>query len=130
MRRSYPRHYSARQTPLGKLLKEARIKMGISQAQLADRIGVSRPFLSQLETGKYFQPSPATLQSIAAELHLSVDDLHAFTGYTMPSDLPEYEAYLHAKYQLPDEAIAQLISYFEYIQSKYAQPQAGGRSPA
>src|SRR5579859_1165742 len=120
MRRSYPRHHTPRQTPLGKLLREARIKAHISQEQLAERTGVSRPFLSQLETGKYLQPSPATLQSIAAELHISIDDLHAFTGYTMPSDLPEYEAYLHAKYQLPDKAIAELISYFEYIQSKYA----------
>jgi transcriptional regulator with XRE-family HTH domain len=125
MRRSYPRNQSTQQTPLGKLLRTARLKARISQAQLAETIGISRPFLSQLEAGRYLQPAPAVLQSIASALDISLEDLHALTGYTAPSGLPEYRAYLHAKYGLPEEAINELADYFEFVRKKYV----GGKRP-
>ena len=120
MRQSYPRHNSTQQTPLGRLLRDARLKAHISQAKLAATIGISRPFLSQLESGKYLQPAPAVLQRIASTLDISLDNLHAWTGYTAPSGLPDYRAYLYAKYGLPDEVINELADYFEFVQSKYA----------
>jgi transcriptional regulator with XRE-family HTH domain len=120
MRRSYPRQYKSQQTPLGKLLREARLKARLSQAQLAETIGISRPFLSQLESGRYLQPAPETLQRIAEVLSISREDLYALTGYTAPSGLPDFRAYLHAKYALPDAAIDELSDYFEFIRTKHA----------
>lgn len=119
MRRSYPRQYKSQQTPLGKLLKDARVKAGTSQAQLAQTIGISRPFLSQLESGRYLQPAPDVLQRIADVLGISRDDLYALTGYTAPSGLPDFRAYLYAKYAMPDAAIDELSDYFEFISKKY-----------
>ena len=140
MRRSYPRNYVTKQTPLGKLLKDARLRSRISQAQLAETIGISRPFLSQLESGRYLQPAPGVLQRIAEVLDVSLDDLHALTGYTAPSGLPDYRAYLHAKYSLPEQAIDELSDYFEFIRTKYADrkrphednltSETSGHSPA
>ncbi len=140
MRRSYPSYQAQQQTPLGKLLKDARVKARISQAQLAETIGISRPFLSQLESGRYLQPAPDILQRIAEVLRISREDLYALTGYTAPTGLPEYRAYLYAKYALPDAAIDELSDYFEFILSKYAArtrphhdnltSETGGSSPS
>lgn len=129
MRRSYPRSYQSQQTPLGRLLKNARLKARLSQAQLAETIGISRPFLSQLEAGRYLQPAPHILQRIAEVLSISREDLYALTGYTAPSGLPDYRAYLHAKYNLPEEAIDELSDYFEFIQTKYAVSKRQENTP-
>lgn len=120
MRRSHPRQPKNQETPLGRLLKDARVKAGLSQAQLAETIGISRPFLSQLESGRYLQPAPDILQRIADVLEISREDLYAITGYTFPSGLPGFRAYLHAKYALPEAAINELNDYFEFIRAKYA----------
>jgi transcriptional regulator with XRE-family HTH domain len=43
--------YHSAMTTLGHALMEARIAHGLTQAQLADRIGISQTFLSDIERG-------------------------------------------------------------------------------
>lgn len=38
-------------TPLGKMVRQERKERGITLAEMADRLGVSSPYLSQMETG-------------------------------------------------------------------------------
>lgn len=133
VRKSYPRsrHNTARPTPLGTLLKEKREVMRLSQEMLAAKIGITRGFLSRIETGRHQRLNPMTLQRIAVTLSISCEDLYAITGYTLPDGLPDFIPYLRARHPgLPDEAIAELESYFRYILSKYGlsgQP-SGSRS--
>jgi len=54
---------------------------GLSQQALAAAVGISKPYLSQLEVGKR-AGSTAVLQAIAAALNLTIDDV-------IPSDLSE-----------------------------------------
>ena len=55
-------------------LKEIRISNGITQRELAERIGIAPNTYNQYETGKR-QPDIATLQAIARELDVSLDEL-------------------------------------------------------
>lgn len=47
-------------------LKETRLEQGLSQAELADRIGVSRRWVSQLESGKKTLEVGLVLRAITA----------------------------------------------------------------
>lgn len=57
---------------MGGLLRDERVRCGISQRELADRVGVSASFISQLENGKT-HPSLTTLIVVADELALPID---------------------------------------------------------
>jgi DNA-binding XRE family transcriptional regulator len=55
-------------------IKVWRVYRGLAQAELAERAGVSIPYLSQLETGKR-KGSLEVLNKISRALDLSLDDL-------------------------------------------------------
>ncbi len=61
---------------IGKKIKEARKKSGLTQAKLAEEAGISRSYLADAEAGRY-NPSVKTLLSIAAVCHV---DLNFLTG--------------------------------------------------
>ncbi len=52
---------------------EARTAAGLSQQELARRIGTSQPAIARLEDGDYSRHSLAVLQRIANALHLKLD---------------------------------------------------------
>jgi transcriptional regulator with XRE-family HTH domain len=54
----------------GELIRKARENKGLNQTQLADKVGVSRSMISQLETGKAY-PSIEILLSIASQLGIN-----------------------------------------------------------
>jgi len=57
---------------IGDRLREERIRAGISQRELARRLGLSASLISQLEGGQS-RPSVGTLYSIVTELGVSLD---------------------------------------------------------
>lgn len=57
-------------------LLEKRKEKGMSQEQLAAIVGVSRPFISQLENGEHL-PSIKTAKALAKALDSTVDELFA-----------------------------------------------------
>ena len=59
---------------IGKRIKVARIRMEITQKQLADRVSVSPTHLSNIETGST-RVSLTTIVKIANALNVTVDDL-------------------------------------------------------
>lgn len=63
-------------TPLGDAIRDLRTRAGLSQRELADRVGVTAPSLSKIETGKEI-PSRALILAIAAELEADHDELLA-----------------------------------------------------
>jgi transcriptional regulator with XRE-family HTH domain len=60
---------------LGERIRELREKRDLSVRELAKKIGVSAPFLSDVELGRR-HPSDDVLKSIAAILETSFEELH------------------------------------------------------
>ncbi|CAA9558940.1 MAG: hypothetical protein AVDCRST_MAG49-2377 [uncultured Thermomicrobiales bacterium] len=67
-------------TRLGSWIKATRSSQGVSQRSLADRSGVSRSYLCDIERGRGAQPSVATLDKLAAALGASRADLLRAAG--------------------------------------------------
>lgn len=60
---------------LGKVIARLREDCGLSQADLAARVGISQPTLSRFERGAG-EPDALTMKKLAAELGVSVDGIH------------------------------------------------------
>jgi transcriptional regulator with XRE-family HTH domain len=65
---------------LGEWIRAARATQGISQRGLADRSGLSRSYLCDIERGRGARPSVATLDKLAAALGSSRIDLLRVAG--------------------------------------------------
>jgi transcriptional regulator with XRE-family HTH domain len=68
---------------LGEYLREQRVEAELSLRQLADRAGVSNPYLSQIERGLR-RPSADVLQQIAKGLRISAEQLYLRAGILDP----------------------------------------------
>jgi transcriptional regulator with XRE-family HTH domain len=71
---SLAKAHAALMANIGERLREERTRQGISQRELASRLGLSPSLISQIETGRS-KPSVSTLYSIVTELRMSVDRL-------------------------------------------------------
>ena len=70
---------------LGDYLKEQRLAARLSLRQLADQVGVSNPYLSQIERGLR-KPSAEVLAQIAKALRISAESLYVRAGIISPED--------------------------------------------
>ena len=95
---------------IGKKIKEARKKKGMTQVQLADAARISRSYLGDLEGDRY-NPSVDTLQKIAAVL-----------GTTSGVLLGEANL---AELLAANTGQEALMGYYEGRRSAYAQLHAG-----
>src|SRR6266550_3957498 len=66
---------SAPDSPLGGYIRRQRELQKLSLRQLADLVGISNPYLSQIERGLR-EPSEKVLDAIARSLELSTEGLH------------------------------------------------------
>jgi transcriptional regulator with XRE-family HTH domain len=60
---------------LGARIRQARIRYGMSQAELARRIGVSKNTMNLIESGKTPDPAVSRIRAIADTLNVSMDYL-------------------------------------------------------
>jgi transcriptional regulator with XRE-family HTH domain len=74
---------------IGDRLREERVRAGISQRELARRLGLSASMISQLESGMS-KPSVGTLYAIVTELNLSLDRI--IRGEDFADDAPAADA--------------------------------------
>jgi transcriptional regulator with XRE-family HTH domain len=65
------------ETSLGQRLRELRDRADLSVRELAKRIGISSPFLSDVELGRRF-PSEEILGKLAAVLNVPLEDLKKY----------------------------------------------------
>ena len=106
---------------LGSLLKNGREALGLTQAQLAAQLGVTRPYLSRLERGEYANPSGRVLAQLANRLGIPIEDLYGLTGYALPRDLPNFGPYLRAKHNdWPEQALREIETFYEFVLEKYS----------
>lgn len=71
---------AAHHTALGDWIRETRKSQGVSQRALADRSGISRSYLCDIERGRGSQPSVSTLDKLAKSLGASRADLLRVAG--------------------------------------------------
>ncbi len=70
----------------GTMLRELRRAAGLTQRQLAERLGVDFSYISKLENDRLPPPAADTIVSIARELGVPPEQLLARTG-KIPSDV-------------------------------------------
>jgi len=64
---------------LGEIIRRQRELSALSMRQFADLVGISNPYLSQIERGLR-EPSEKVIEAIAETLHTSADALYAQAG--------------------------------------------------
>src|SRR6188472_1815218 len=77
---------------LGDWIKEMRATQGISQRELADRAGLSRSYLCDIEHGRTGNPSFEYLDSIAIALGVDRTEVLRVAGILEPVGAPEQNA--------------------------------------
>ena len=103
---------------LGARVKRLREEAGLSVRGLAAAAKVDATYLSRLEHGAIGSPDPRILYRLANVLEVEVADLYTAAGYHDGRGLPGFAPYLRAKYDFPDEAIAQLEAHFDLINER------------
>ena len=86
---------------LGEIIRHQRELGELSMRQFAQMVGISNPYLSQIERGLR-EPSERVLDSIAKALRTSVDVLYEQAGLTPPAEADEEPATLQAIQSDPD----------------------------
>jgi transcriptional regulator with XRE-family HTH domain len=97
---------------IGTRLREERDRVGISQRELARRVGLSASMISQIESGQS-KPSVSTLYGIVTELGVSLDDIFGANGVAASSESPaaaEASAHLGPMVRVEDRHVIDLDS--------------------
>ena len=104
---------------LGEWIRRIRQEQGISQRALADRSGLSRSYVCDIERGRGAQPSLATLDKLAAALGASRADLMRASGLIDRAATPresEEERRLLAVYRdLTPEGRLHVMRYARFV---------------
>lgn len=100
---------------LAEYLRAERQRAGISQRQLASRVGIHNSYLARLENGETANPAADLLQRIADVLEISSTDLLAFIGVVPPTGLPGLAPYLRAKYHMDEAAIREMAEHMRRL---------------
>lgn len=109
-------------TQLGNRIRERRREIGLSLNDLAAETGLHKSYLSRLESGAVRQPATDSLERIARALQLPQTELFGLLDERARDLLPPLQPYLRAKYQLPDDAIADITAYL----ARYGSQQTHG----
>jgi transcriptional regulator with XRE-family HTH domain len=76
---------------LGHLVREQRARLRLTQSQLAERVGVSRSAISELEAGRIEQPRASVFARLATALGLPAAALLVAAGYPASDVMLELE---------------------------------------
>ena len=111
---------------LGKLIRERRQAVGLSTHDLGERVGTPNSTIMCIEQGAFAAPSPDKLARIAEALGMSLADMFGHAGYAVPQELPNFHAYLAARYRhFPQTVVAELTELFDALVARHGlAPQA------
>lgn len=94
---------------IGDRLREERVRSGMSQRELARRLGLSASMISQIESGMS-KPSVGTLYAIVTELDLSLDRIIRGEDYTDKNQPAEAEPATSPLVHPADRQVIELAS--------------------
>jgi transcriptional regulator with XRE-family HTH domain len=75
----------AEESSLGEIIRRQRELNALSMRQFSQMVGISNPYLSQIERGLR-EPSEAVVESIAKSLEMSADALYEQAGWAEAED--------------------------------------------
>ena len=78
------------ESTVGTFIRRQRELQKLTMRQLADAVGISNPYLSQIERGLR-EPSERVLDGVAEALEVSMDKLYAQSGRRRAEDWDEQE---------------------------------------
>jgi transcriptional regulator with XRE-family HTH domain len=106
---------------LGQLLADARRRHKLTLRAVQDAVGISNPYLSQLETGKIRSPSPVVLHKLSDLYGLPYATVMQEAGYPLPKDVKETNPSSRFAARVgkttPEEEDA-LIEYLMFLRSR------------
>ncbi len=111
---------AARSKTLGSVIKRKREELGLTVRGLAEAIDVAPSTILRFEDGSR-RPTPDVVKHLAKSLGLEVEQLLALANHKLPTFAP----YLRAKYDLPDEAVAELEKHFETVSQQHKGRKRG-----
>lgn len=123
MRTSRPTAATAPSTGsmLGEWIRKNRLDQGISQRALADRSGLSRSYVCDIERGRGAEPSMTTLDKLAAALGTSRADLMAAAGLIEPQakgqESDEERRLLQVYRDLSEDGQATALRFIRFLQA-------------
>lgn len=88
-------------------------------SRLAERVGVSKGVIGDLESNRYRKPSADLLVRVAAALEVDERKLLRLAGHPYLVDLPDLPVYLRTKYDLSDEALAHMKAQWDFARERY-----------
>lgn len=104
---------------LGQWIRKTRADQGISQRALADRSGLSRSYVCDIERGRGAQPSVTTLDKLAAALGLSRADLLQASGLIdrviTPRETEQERRILSVYRDLTDSGRASVMRFARFV---------------
>lgn len=104
---------------LGQWIRKTRADQGLSQRSLADRSGLSRSYVCDIERGRGAQPSVTTLDKLAAALGLSRADLLQASGLIdrviTPRETEEERRILSVYRDLTDSGRASVMRFARFV---------------
>lgn len=96
---------------LGRLLAEARERKGLSFGQVAERLGVGKAWLHDVENGLYVNIAPDRLARLAEILEIAPSRINRLTDGAVAESLPEVRTYFRAKYGLSPQQAREIADY-------------------
>jgi transcriptional regulator with XRE-family HTH domain len=115
--------WEARQ--LGEYVRSVRTERGLSLRALGEAAEVDFTWIGHLERGDFEIPDPRNLARLAWALGLNIADVFMEAGYPAAPALPSVRPYLRAKYDMPDEAAAEVERHINDITARLAREKKG-----
>src|SRR5688500_1406829 len=115
---------------LGDYLKEQRLGAQLSLRQLADQVGVSNPYLSQIERGLR-KPSAEVLQQLASALRVSTPVMYLRAGLLDDKEGPGVLTAIAADDELTlaqKQSLSQIYETFRRENTRIAEAEAAAES--
>jgi len=119
---------AAKPATLGEYIRQQRERTGLSQRQLAARVGMHHSRLARLESGESSgRPAPEYLQGMADVFGIDVSKLLKFQGVVPKPELPSIRSYFRRKLGVDAseaDILANLIA--DYQQNNQSHLKKGG----
>ncbi len=104
---------------LGKAIRTARLKKGLSQEQTMRATGLDLAWLSRLEAGRYANPDSGRLLKLIEILELDPARIEKLTGHALSAGLPGVRTYFRSKTPASQEDIDEIERHVKRILGKY-----------
>jgi transcriptional regulator with XRE-family HTH domain len=108
------------QETLGEYLRRVRKERKLTLRGLEEKTGISNAYLSQIENGKIFKPSPSVLHKLAGFYGISYENLMKIAGYPMASRNQKTVLFRSSAglEEITEEEEKELLEYLRFLRTR------------